>query len=103
MRNRRYRRRVTHFWTLFFYLILVDEIESRFLDGFIRPFNFAIAIEFYRILSPFLANGKPTEPVPIALRDLQPVTGSHAEQILARSGNERGRPREALEFQAYWI
>src|ERR1700736_7037178 len=35
--------------------------------------------------------------VPIALRDLPPITVSHAEQILARSRNERSRPREAIE------
>ena len=51
----------------------------------------------YRAIGKFLRSGQPTEPVPIALRDLPPVGISHAERIIARSRNERGRPRDAIE------
>jgi hypothetical protein len=51
----------------------------------------------YRAIGKFLRNGQPSEPVPIALRDLPPIETSHADQIITRSQNERGRPRKAVE------
>jgi hypothetical protein len=51
----------------------------------------------YQAIGKFLRSGQPTEPVPIALRDVPPITTSHAEQIIARSRNERSRPREVVE------
>jgi hypothetical protein len=51
----------------------------------------------YRAIGKFLRNGQPTEPVPIALPNLPPIISSHAEQIIARSRDERGRPRKAVE------
>jgi hypothetical protein len=53
--------------------------------------------DFSRRGNRFLKEGQPTEPAPIALRDLPPITTSQAEQILARSRNGRGRPPEAVE------
>jgi hypothetical protein len=45
----------------------------------------------------FLTNGQPTEPVPLALRDLPPIDDSHSDALIARSRNERSRPREGVE------
>jgi hypothetical protein len=51
----------------------------------------------YQAIGKFLRRGQPTEPVRIALRDLPPIGTSHADQIIARSRNERSRPREVVE------
>jgi len=53
----------------------------------------------YRAIGKFLESGQPTEPVPIALPHLPPIDGSHADALIARSPNERSRPREAVEVR----
>lgn len=50
----------------------------------------------YRAIAKFLVSERPTNPIRLELSKLPDIGRSHAEQIIARSRNERGRPQDAV-------